>query len=221
MKIIKQSWQFEHEFDSEAIIKSIEKIARTCYKSEEYITDDSANTLVRQLIKNGHEAMLEHESITVRIITDRGVTHELVRHRLASYAQESTRYCNYSKNKFGNEVTFILPVWFNWYNPDVPSNATQSQIDEFAEWKDACMYCERAYFNLLKLGQTPQEARAVLPNSLKTEIVVTANLREWRHLFRLRCSPKAHPQMKELARHMLECFKVYIPVVFEDISYEI
>jgi len=159
----------------------------------------------------GHESVIEHEKITVRIICDRGVTHEIVRHRIASYSQESTRYCNYSNNKFGNEITVIEPSFWD-------KNSKKDKI-KYNTWKKALIKAEEAYLKLIELGATPQEARSVLPNSLKTEIVVTMNIREWRHFFKLRTSKAAHPQMQEIARPILDEFKKLIPVLFDDIEY--
>jgi thymidylate synthase (FAD) len=207
VKIIKPSFVIEDKIDGEEILKKIEKAGRTCYKSEENITAESAKKFVAAIIKMGHHSVIEHEKITVRIICDRGVTHEIVRHRLASYSQESTRYCNYSKDKFGNEITVIKPLFW------------EEGSEKYEEWKKACENAEKSYFKLLEMDATPQEARSILPNSLKTEIVVTFNLREWRHFFTLRTSPKAHPQMREIAIPLLEEFKKQIPVIFDDIIY--
>lgn len=213
MKIIKASVEILTRFDADHngmdILKNIERAGRICYKSEDKITDDSCVEFVRRIIARGHEAVLEHGSVTVKFICDRGVSHELVRHRLASYCQESTRYCNYSKDGFGNEITVIEPCFFsnNEYCYDV--------------WKDSCASAEDAYFDLLNSGHcTPQEARSVLPNSLKTEVVMTANLRELRHFLKLRCSKAAHPQMREVAIDLLHQLRAKIPVVFDDIKEE-
>ena len=157
---------------------------------------------MKKLIKSGHEAMIEHYSITVRIICDRGVSHEIVRHRIASYAQESTRYCNYGKD---GEITVIEPFFWTEESP------------EYQLWRTTCLVAEDTYLYLIDLGASPQEARSVLPNSLKTEIIVTMNLREWRHFFRLRTSIAAHPQMREIVIPILTEFKNRIPVVFDDI----
>ena len=207
MKIIRPSFEVLDEVNGDEILKKIELAGRTCYKSESNITSDSARKFVASVIKNGHESVIEHEKITVRIICDRGITHEIVRHRLASYSQESTRYCNYSKDKFGNELTFIRPLFF-----DEDSEAYQI-------WLSAMQESELNYLDLIRFGVSPQEARTILPNSLKTEIVVTMNLREWRHFFRLRIAEAAHPQMREIARPMLDHFKNLIPIVFDDITY--
>lgn len=221
MKIIKQSWSLEEDynFDGTKLLVKIEKAARTCYKTD-YTGSD---TFIRNLINSGHHSTLEHANVSVRIITDRGVTHEIVRHRFAAYSQESTRYCNYSKDKFGGEITVILPVWFygsieNLESYNVYPNKTTSIHEAYLKWFYACHNAENSYFDLLNLGQTPQQARSVLPNSLKTEIVMTCNIREWRHFFTLRCSKAAHPQMQELAISMLNGFKKIVPILFDDIK---
>ena len=206
MKIINPSVQLEDEIDGQRIMKKIERIGRTCYKSEQNITEDSAERFVKTIIKNGHESVLEHESISVRVICDRGVTHEIVRHRIASYSQESQRFCNYSNDKFGNELTFIKPI-FN-------KECDAGMHDTF---EDTCRFIEKRYFEMLENGATPQEARSILPNSLKTEIVMTMNLREWRHFFKLRCDKAAHPQTREIANMILKEFKEKIPVIFDDL----
>lgn len=212
MKIIKQSWSFESLVDGPAILHLIESAGRTCYKSESGSqTLEQVKAFCTDLIRRGHHSVLEHASISVRIITDRGVTHEIVRHRLCSYSQESTRYCNYSKDKFGNEITVILPVWF--YKTAENTNPTMG----YEIWYQAMRCAAQAYFSMLNLKHSPQEARTVLPNSLKTEIVMTCNVREWRHFFTLRCSSKAHPQMRELVLSMLKGFRGQIPVLFDDI----
>lgn len=205
MKVISPSFEIMSPVDGAEILERIERAGRVCYKSENLITDNSAEGFVRRIIKSGHEAVLEHVSITLKFICDRGVSHEIVRHRLASYCQESTRYCNYSKDSFGSEITVIKPFYLTEGTPGY----------EF--WKDACEVAESAYFDLLEFGCTPQEARAVLPNSLKTEVVMTANLREWRHFFRLRCSQAAHPQIREVATPALRRLNELIPAIFEDI----
>jgi len=217
MKIVDQSWKFEHYCNGELLLKTIEKAGRTCYKSEDKITSDSAKEFVGRMLKSGHHAMIEHAvPPPVRVITDRGVTHEIVRHRLFSYAQESTRYCNYTLGKYGSELTVIRPLWF--YG-DYSEHNTDKWSEAYKTWIYSMEETEDAYIRLIKLGQSPQEARSVLPNSLKTEIIITGNVREWRHFFTLRCSKAAHPQMRELARDMLEGFRFVIPVLFDDIEY--
>ena len=209
MKIVEANVEFMEPIDGQAILKHIEKCGRVCYKSEDKIEEQSAEKFVAGIIKRGHEAVLEHKSFTVKFTCDRGVSHEIVRHRLAAYCQESTRYCSYDQDKFGNEITVIEPCFMN--------GRTYSQRDL---WESACEQAETAYFNMLNAGFSPQEARAVLPNSLKTEVVMTADLREWRHFFKLRCSPAAHPQMREVSLKLLKMCKEAIPVIFDDINYE-
>lgn len=205
MKIINADVEFITPIDGAAILKRLEQCGRVCYKSEAKITDTSAPAFVAGIIKRGHEAVLEHFNITVKFICDRGVSHEIVRHRMASYCQESTRYCNYSNDSFGGEITVIRP------------NFLVEGTEGWQYWREACLTAERRYFELLNFGCTPQEARAVLPNSLKTEVVMTANLREWRHFLKLRCSPAAHPQMREVALILLDKLHSLIPVCFDDI----
>ena len=200
MKIIKPYIETLDAIDGDKLLKNIERYGRVCYKSEELITNDSAVTFVEKILKSGHESVIEHEKISVRVICDRGVSHEIVRHRIASYSQESTRYCNYWKDKFGSELTFIKPVFWN-------ENSREYKI-----WRDMMGEIENQYMNLIQLGVKPQEARSILPNSLKTEIIITMNLREWRHFFRLRTSSAAHPQMQEVAGMILDEFRVKIPV---------
>ncbi|MEE4359360.1 MAG: FAD-dependent thymidylate synthase [Desulfococcaceae bacterium] len=205
MKIIPPSHEILFMPDGESILKNTEAAGRTCYKSEDRITPDSAAGFVKGIIKSGHHSVIEHMNITVRFICDRGVSHELVRHRLAAYSQESTRYANYAKDRFGNELTFIRP--FFW--------TEDSQA--YKDWLSAMEYAEKIYMKLIREGAPPEKARSVLPNSLKTEIVMTANLREWRHVISLRCSRPAHPQIREIMLPLLADFHARIPVVFQDL----
>lgn len=194
--------------DGDQMLANIAAAGRVCYQSESK-SDDAA--FVRKRIKQEHESILEHEKISVRIICDRGVSHELVRHRIASYSQESTRYCNYSKGKFGSELTFIRPYWDD-------RSIRAEMIRLRACWQEACLNAEWSYKKMIDAGCTPEAARAVLPNCLKTEVVMTANLREWRHFFKLRCAPAAHPDMRIIANMLLTAFKDVVPVVFDDIE---
>ena len=206
MRTIKPIAVIESHVDSDYILKQIELAGRTAYKSEDKITNDSAKDFVKMILKRGHLSVIEHQSVSVRFICDRGVSHEIVRHRLASYTQESTRYCNYTKGKFGNEITVIEPCFW-------------SQDDEkYRVWRQTIEMIEAGYNRLVELGATPQEARSVLPNSLKTEIVVTMNLREWRHFFTMRTSAAAHPQMREVAIPLLKEFQKQIPIIFDDVE---
>ena len=207
MNAIKPYTQIYGDIDGQEILNKIERCGRVCYKSEDKIEEGSAERFVEHLIIRGHEAVLEHASITVKFVVDRGVSHELVRHRLASYCQESTRYCNYAKDDFGSEITFIIPDYLSY------------KSEGWNTWKQTMKTCEDAYFKLLDFGLSPQEARAVLPNSLKTEVIMTANIREWRLFFKLRTANAAHPQMREVTRPLLDELKELIPVVFDDITY--
>ena len=216
MKLIKPSYKI-HTTDSEfeRMLTNIEEAGRTCYKSEEKITNDSAKSFIEMIIKRGHESVLEHEKITVKFICDRGVSHELVRHRIASYSQESTRYCNYSKDKFDNQLTFIIPEWLDLSDWDgiisVPSD------DPKQIWLRSMHRSELNYNRLIDQGWQPQQARSILPNSLKTEIMMTANLREFREVFRQRTAKTAHPQMREIMIPLLNELKIKLPIIFDDI----
>lgn len=209
MKITKASFAFVDQFDGVDILRKIEIAGRTAYKSETLASYDSAPQFIAMLIKKGHLSVIEHHSVTVRVICDRGVSHEIVRHRLASYTQESTRYCNYTQGKFEGGVTFIEPCF--WPSSD------STTADKRAAWLRAVEAADNAYQELVHLGASAEQARSVLPNSLKTEIVITMNLREWRHFFTLRTAPGAHPQMREITVPLLSEFKTRIPVVFDDI----
>lgn len=212
MKVIKPYAEIIGDIDGGEVLKKIERIGRVCYKSEGRIGEGTAEKLVANLIKRGHEAMLEHYSVSVRFVVDRGISHEIVRHRLASFAQESTRYCNYAKDDFGNEVTFI------------PPNYLEVGTKPYRIWANSMQVAEDSYFALLSEGLPPEQARAVLPVSLKTEIVMTANLREWRHFFKLRAvgvTGKPHPQMLEVAASLLDLMQKTIPIVFDDLEMEV
>lgn len=196
-------------------LRLIEKSGRTCYKSEDKITTESASKFVQKICEKGHLSVVEHASATVKFIIDRGVSHELVRHRLASYSQESTRYCDYQSD----DITFIIPPWvniepgcyrYNDWNQDAYDSATVT-------WTFALLFAEEQYKRLREEGWTPEKARSVLPNSLKTEIVVTANFREWKHIFTLRTSKRAHPQMQEIMIPLCKWFQDRFPEIFEGI----
>lgn len=214
MKVIDPGFTVLTEISEDGMeeLYAIAQAARTCYRSEmkggtpEEIADRTKK-FVAGIIRRGHESVLEHGSISVRIVCDRGVSHEIVRHRHCAFSQESTRYCNYGDGRFGGELTFIRPHFFHMGN-DLGVKL----------WIQAMQTAENAYLGMLKAGYTPQEARSVLPNSLRTEIVVTANYREWRHLLRLRTAPDAHPQMREIMIPILKDFQKRIPVLFDDIT---
>ena len=275
MRLIKPSVEIikQEKYDLLHVFKFIELAGRTCYKSENKITEDSAKEFVDRMIKSGHGAMLEHGTIyltipvsdisnpiiykyilnsyskifidvtnsyittnyrvliennwlddlkyisepylfhakrtTVKFICDRGVSHEFVRHRVFSFAQESTRYCNYTKDKFNNELTFIIPCWIkdleegNYY---AYCEYHHSKNDASKRWFDSCMSSEFVYINLIEEGWKPQEARTILPNSLKTELIMTGFNDDWENFFKLRCAPNAHPQAKELADMLKDKF---------------
>lgn len=207
MRIIEPKVELVDDIDGAEVLRKIEKCGREAYKSQDKIVGNSAESFIANLIARGHESVLEHFSFTLLFTCDRGVTHELVRHRIASFTQESTRYCNYSQGKFGEEITVIKPCF--WEEGTIP----------YTIWKDSCAFAEKQYFQLLKHYCSPQQARAVLPNSLKADIVMTANLREWRHFFKLRCDPAAHPQMRQVALQALNLAKATIPVVFDDLDF--
>jgi len=205
MKIIKPYFVIEEEIDKVNILKRIEKAGRTAYKSEDKITEKSAPEFVKKMMNFKHVSVIEHSQLSFRFITDRGITHEIVRSRLFSYTQESTRYCNFSKNKFGNEITVIEPLFF------------EKGTVKYNLWLESMLFAEKTYLELLKKKATPQEARSVLPNSLKTEIVVTGNIRLWRTFLTLRCNKASHPQMRELTLPLLIYLNRELPELFGDL----
>ena len=224
MKIIEPYIMLEDNIDGEEILKKIERIGRVCYKSENNIKEGSAEKFVSNILHRHHESVIEHVSISVRVICDRGVSHEIVRHRIASYSQESTRYINYTNDKFGNELTFIKPCWFKSSTEDLNElcmtyKSRKNLTKDESDWLDLLIDIENKYFILINEDKwTPEQARSILPNSTKTEIVMTMNLREWRHFFKMRCSIAAHPQMRQIADMILKEFKAKIPIIFDDIE---
>lgn len=230
MNILKPSFEIISEIDSEKILTTIEKVARTCYKSEERIQPGSAATLIKNtLMSRNHEAMLEFGDIIVKFTCDRGVTHEIVRHRIASYAQESTRYCNYAKGKYDSAITVIdikdvmtLKIGASAVHPVTQERKVITEemaLAWYEEWYQAMEDADKHYLAMVNNWCPAELARSVLPNSTKTEINVKFNLREWRHFFKLRTAPAAHPQMREIAQSLLDEFKKQIPVIFDDITY--
>ena len=204
MKIINPSVELMGNHDGQYVLKHIEACGRTCYQSEP--KEGGTERFIRSLIRRGHESVLEHYSFTMRFVCDRGVSHEIVRHRLASYSQESTRYCCYEDDKFGREITVIRPIGL--------SN------NQYSYWGRAMIEAEYHYMDILKDGGTPEMARSVLPNSLKTTLDMTANLREWRHFFKLRCDKASHPQMRQVAIMALKLAYESFPVFFDDLAKE-
>lgn len=215
MRTIEAHVEFVNPPEYAVVLDTIEKVGRTCYKSENLITEDSAEGFVRRLIQRGHEAMIEHAGVTLRFFNDRGISHEEVRHRIASFAQESTRYCNYSKDKFDGEVTYIDIERGMELDGTVSKLDEKTQLAIYHEWMKACLDAEEHYMKMLALGATPQIARSVLNNSTKTEICITMNFREWRHFITLRNDPAAHPQIREVAQQALDMLYGKYPVFFE------
>lgn len=220
MILVRPSIEILDCIDGDKVLMSIERAGRTCYKSDGRtpVCPEGARRFVAMLLRRGHESVIEHEKVSVKIVCDRGVSHEIVRHRIASYSQESTRYCDYAG---GRHVTFVIPPWV-MIDPGEYGIVEPGMFLPVANSMDQCWFlamanAEAFYRGLRSLGWRPEQARAVLPNSLKTEIVMTANLREWRHFFRVRTAPAAHPQMREVARELLDSFRLLIPVVFDDI----
>lgn len=208
VKIITPSVELLTPLDGEAILKHLELCARNCYKSEDKITSDSAHKMVRKLLEMGHEAMIEHFNLTAKITCDLGVYKDITRHRHVSYAIESTRYCNYSKGKFGNELSMIKPCHI------------QEGTAEYNLWLQTMEMIEKNYNAMAALGCKPDQLRMLLPHSIKADVVMTANLREWRHIFKLRCAPAAHPSVQQVMKMLLKKLKAEIPVIFDDITYD-
>ena len=222
MLLVKPSYQILTPLDPIAMLKRIEAAGRTCYKSEDRITEDSAIKFIKAILTRNHESVIEHESLSVRFICDRGLSHELVRHRIASFSQESTRYCCYSPEKKG--MSFVIPPWVGLQPCEVTdvrdeiNTLVASGNKAEAEWLTSMAMSEHAYNYLIDQGWKPEQARSVLPNSLKTEIVMTANLREWRRVLSLRTSTAAHPQMREIMVPLLTELRTKIPVIFDNLE---
>jgi len=246
MRIILPKFEYVTPISDGGILElqRIERMARICYKSEDRITEDgeSAKKMVEMLMRKGHEAMLEHSSISIIFTTDRGVSHELVRHRLCSFAQESTRWCDYSNDaKFEGGLTVVLPYEFNkWFieHEDIRDNFSKFMQEAekgdgygaymknlmefdvpkgFRAWIIEMDYAERIYQYMREDGYAPQLARSVLPNSLKTEIGLTTNYRELRNILKLRTAPDAHPDIRSLFNELLKDLRKRIPLIFDDI----
>lgn len=207
MKIVKPVVEIE-KVDYNKIMKNLERACRTCYRSENNITEESYKTLLKNCINRGHESILEHEKITIRMICDVGVYKDLTRHRIASFSIESTRYCNYGKDKFENEIKFIEPV----------------NIDEnteiYEEWKTACSEIEKHYLKMASLGATPDQMRMILPHSTAAQVTMTANIREWKHILALRANAHAHPAVEQVMIPLLIHFKEKMPEIFDNIEYD-
>lgn len=204
IKVTEPSVQIISKPNGEEALKLIELAGRLCYHSQNKTTAESARAFVKARLAQGHESIIEHYAFTARFICDRGIANEIVRHRLASYNQSSTRYISYTDPKHVGELSFIQP-------PGLSSNQIET-------WRNACEYAARSYSALIADGVSPQMARSVLPLCLRCELVMTANLREWRHFLKLRTSPAAHPQIRALASDLLKQCKETFPVIFDDIK---
>lgn len=191
------------------IMKNIERACRTCYRSEGKITEESYKTLLKNCITRGHESVLEHEKVTIRMYCDLGVYKDLTRHRIASFSIESTRYCNYGKDKFDNELKVIKPC------------NIEEGTDIYANWKNACEAIEKNYMEMSKKGALPDQLRMILPHSIAAEVTMTANIREWKHILSLRASNHTHPSIRQLMIPLLLYFKQIMPEIFEDVPYDV
>ena len=207
MKIVKPWIQVEN-FDGKQIMKNIERACRTCYRSEGLITEDSYKKLLKNCINRGHESVLEHEKITIRMQCDVGVYKDLTRHRFGSFSIESTRYCNYGKDKFDNEIKFIKPC-----NIDDSSEL-------YSNWIGAMNFIEKEYIAMSMNGATPDQMRMILPHSTAAEVTMTANIREWRHILDLRTKKMTHPAIRQLLIPLLLLFKKEMPELFDNIEYD-
>ena len=206
MRIVKP-YVIVEKFDEVQVMKRIERACRTCYRSEGKITEDSYKNLIKNCINRGHESVLEHEKVTVRIYNDIGSYKDLTRHRFASFSVESTRYCSYDKDKYGNEISFMDPVYIE---------------DEkvYEVWKKTMQDIENSYLEMKKLGATTDMCRNILPHSTAAEYTMTANIREWKHIFELRANNHVHPAIRQVMIPLLKYFKEQMPDIFGDIPYD-
>lgn len=220
MKIIKP-WIEIERIDGKSIMKNSEKACRTCYRSEDLTTEESYKNLIKNCLNRGHESILEHEKITIRMCCDIGVYKDLTRHRFGSFSIESTRYCNYSKDKFDNEIKFIEPVWYidSWKIAKEYDEAETEEGEISYQWYSCMKEIEHHYLKMSELGCTPDQMRMILPHSTAAEVVMTANIREWRHILSLRASKMTHPSVQQLMIPLLLYFKRCMPELFEDINY--
>ena len=207
MKIV-EPWNKVEKIDGIKIMKRIERACRTCYRSEGNITEDSYKNLLKNCLNRGHESVLEHEKITVRVYGDIGTYKDLTRHRFASFSIESTRYCSYDKDKYGNEITVINPSYIE-------------SKEIYEAWKDGIENLEKAYMNMKKLGATNDMCRELLPHSTGAEYTMTANIREWKHILELRTTKNVHPAIRQLLIPLLLYFKEQMPEIFGDIKYDV
>ena len=222
MKIIKPEIYVEN-YDGIEIMKNIEKACRTCYRSEGNITEDSYKNLLKNCINRGHESVLEHEKVTVQLICDIGVYKDLTRHRIASFSIESTRYCDYGKDKFDNELKFIEPIFYSdmWKHRDFDEYILDDNEQKSMGWFNCMREIERFYMSMSNLGCTPDEMRMILPHSTAAKVTMTANIREWKHILELRCSKATHPAVQQLMIPLLLDFKENMPEIFNSIEYNV
>ena len=206
MKIV-EPWVEVEKIDGTKIMKRIERACRTCYRSEGKITEDSYKNLIKNCITRGHESVLEHEKVTVRIYSDIGSYKDLTRHRFASFSVELTRYCSYDKDKYGNEIKFINPVYIE-----------DKKVYEL--WQKTMQEIEKNYIEMKKLGATTDMCREVLPHSTAAEYTMTANIREWKHIFSLRANNHVHPSIRQIMIPLLKYFQKEMPEIFGDIEYD-
>lgn len=218
MRLIKPKVEILDKIDCDQVIADIARVARTCYKSEDRINREADRKLIKRLIESKHEAMLEFVDITIKFTTSIGITREIIRHRMASFANESTRYCNYSKDKFDNKLTFIIPSWTSIEEGEY-SIDNLDEINNKADflWAKMMLDAELTYLDLTILGRKAEQAREVLPMSTKSELCMKANLREWRHFFKLRCHKTAHPDIRVLALDLLKQMHEQVPIIFDDL----
>ncbi len=206
MRIV-EPWIKVEKFDGEKIMKRIERACRTCYRSEGNITEDSYKNLIKNCITRGHESVLEHEKVTVRIYNDVGSYKDLTRHRFGSFSVESTRYCSYNKDKYGNEIAFINPVYIE-------------DKEMYEIWKNTMQEIEKGYMKMKELGATTDMCRELLPHSTAAEYTMTANIREWKHILSLRANNHVHPSIRQVMIPLLKYFKEQMPDIFDEIPYD-
>lgn len=204
VKIIKSSFEILTPIDADFVLRHIERCGRTCYQSFDKADETSHIRFLKHIVSRHHESVIEHFSVSVKFVMDRAIANELVRHRVSSFSQESTRYCCYANDKFGNEITVIKPVML------------EEGSDAYQTWKDGVAQIEKSYLKMLEQGAKPETARALLPCCLKAEIVMSANLREWKHVFSMRCSDAAHPDIRFLMRDLKKEFQKNIPIIFDE-----
>ena len=206
MRIV-EPWIKVEKIDGKQIMKRIERACRTCYRSEGKITEDSYKNLLKNCITSGHESVLEHEKVTVRIYSDIGSYKDLTRHRFASFSVESTRYCSYDKNKYGNEIAFMNPIYIE-------------DKEVYETWKKTMEEIEKGYMEMKKLGASTDMCREVLPHSTAGEYTMTANIREWKHILKLRTNSHVHPSIRQVLIPLLKYFKEQMPEIFDDVPYD-